>query len=55
MARPRLDPEQRKVKVTIRLDREVLEFFRASGRGWQTRIAEVLARSINRIKRKATP
>lgn len=32
-----------KESVTIRLDPEVLNFFRKEGRGWQTRINEVLA------------
>jgi len=34
--RPRL--ENPKQQVTLRLDAEVLEKFRASGRGWQSRI-----------------
>ncbi len=32
----------RKVNQTLRLDREVLEAYRREGRGWQTRINEVL-------------
>ncbi len=32
-----------KTPVTLRLDPDVLERWRASGRGWQTRAAEVLA------------
>ncbi|MEX1166363.1 MAG: BrnA antitoxin family protein [Hydrogenophaga sp.] len=31
-----------KTQVTLRLDVEVVEKFRASGEGWQTRINEVL-------------
>lgn len=31
-----------KVQVTLRLDIEVVEKFRASGEGWQTRINEAL-------------
>ena len=31
-----------KIQVTLRLDVEVLEKFRASGDGWQTRINEAL-------------
>jgi uncharacterized protein (DUF4415 family) len=33
----------RKVAVSVRLAPEVLEFFRDSGEGWQTRINDVLA------------
>ena len=33
----------RKVHVNLRLDPRVLEFFRSAGRGWQTRMNEVLA------------
>ena len=31
-----------KVSTTVRLDPEVLEYFRAIGSGWQTRLNEVL-------------
>ncbi|MFI4964306.1 MAG: BrnA antitoxin family protein [Caulobacterales bacterium] len=31
-----------KEKVTLRLDAEVLQFFRAEGAGWQTRLNEAL-------------
>lgn len=42
MGRPlKVDP---KISVTLRLDREVVDRFRATGRGWQTRINEVLRR-----------
>jgi uncharacterized protein (DUF4415 family) len=34
--------EAPKVAVSIRLDRDVVERFRATGKGWQTRINEVL-------------
>ena len=30
------------VLTTVRFDAEVLEFFRATGKGWQTRMNEVL-------------
>ena len=36
-----------KAKVTLRLDRNVLEHFKATGRGWQTRINEVLKHLIS--------
>ena len=31
-----------KVSTTLRLDPEVLEYFREQGKGWQTRISEAL-------------
>ena len=34
-----------KVAVTLRLDRDVIERFRASGKGWQSRINEILRRA----------
>jgi uncharacterized protein (DUF4415 family) len=33
---------QRKASIAIRLDPEVLEFFKGTGLGWQTRINQVL-------------
>ena len=35
--------EQHKHPTTLRLDEDVLQRWRASGKGWQTRAAEVLA------------
>lgn len=35
-----------KVAVSIRLDSEVLAYFRASGRGWQSRINEALRKAV---------
>lgn len=37
-----------KVPVTLRLDPEVREFFRATGSGWQTRINDVLSAHVRR-------
>jgi uncharacterized protein (DUF4415 family) len=34
-----------KVSVTLRLDQDVVERFRASGKGWQSRINEILKRA----------
>ncbi len=31
-----------KVQTTLRLSREVVEFFRATGRGWQTKLDKAL-------------
>ena len=36
----------RKVPVSLRLDPEVLEHFRAGGQGWQTRINETLRAAL---------
>jgi|SRR4051812_33204900 uncharacterized protein (DUF4415 family) len=45
-----LEPKQ---QVTLRLSRDVIAFFKAGGRGWQTRIGEVLERQVERNKRKS--
>ena len=37
-----LKPTQKKQQITIRLDNDVLEWFRAQGRGYQTRINTLL-------------
>jgi len=34
-----------KLSVTLRLDREVVAYFKSGGKGWQTRINEVLRKS----------
>ena len=48
MPRPRGRPPKpdRKVQVTIRLDPDVLEAWRSTGPGWQTRMREVPRRAI---------
>lgn len=35
-----------KIQVTLRLDRDVVERFRATGSGWQTRINEALKKAV---------
>ncbi len=49
-------PEDRlnKVAVYIRLDREVLDYYKAGGRGYQTRINRDLRRLV-RSRRKPAP
>ena len=37
-----------KVPVTVRLEQHVVEFFRRSGPGWQTRMNDTLARFVAR-------
>jgi BrnA antitoxin of type II toxin-antitoxin system len=34
--------------VSLRLSKEVLDHFKATGRGWQTRIDETLKRAVNK-------
>ena len=43
VGRPKKDAP--KVAVNIRLDSEVLAYFRATGRGWQSRINEALRKA----------
>ena len=47
-SRGRPPKAQTKVPVTIRLDAKIVRAFRATGRGWQTRINDILARSLRR-------
>ena len=37
-----------KLQITLRLSPEVLAYFRKQGRGWQTRVNEVLSRYVKR-------
>ena len=43
-----IPPRPTKERVNIRLDREVLDFFRAGGAGYQSRINEVLKVFVRR-------
>jgi uncharacterized protein (DUF4415 family) len=40
--------------VTVRLDPQIVEFFRAGGRGWQTRMNDALAEYVSK-RRRARP
>jgi uncharacterized protein (DUF4415 family) len=40
--------EKPKMPVTMRLDANVVEFFRSTGAGWQTRISALLAAHVKR-------
>ncbi len=44
MGRPRSNNP--KVSTTIRLSPEVVEYFKAGGKGWQTRVDEVLKKYV---------
>jgi len=44
-----------KQMVSLRLDVDVLERFRATGKGWQTRVAELLAAHAPRRRRATKP
>lgn len=46
--RPKL--ERPKVQVTLRLDADIVDAFRAEGSGWQSRINETLSRSLRKKK-----
>ena len=47
--RPRA--ERRKMPVTIRLDPDIIEAFKATGSGWQTRMNEALRRAVRDLPR----
>lgn len=42
-----------KLQTTVRFDRDVIEYFRGTGPGWQTRMNETLRREVERQKRQA--
>jgi uncharacterized protein (DUF4415 family) len=42
-----------KIPITLRLDPQIVNFFRASGRGWQTRMNDALAVYVSRKPRSA--
>lgn len=52
MPRPVGRPKAQVVKrsVTIRMDEDVVNYFKASGPGWQTRMHEVLAREARKSR-----
>ena len=50
---PQKAPTKR--SVTIRLSESVLEHFKAGGRGWQTRIDDVLVEHVEKAQRKRRP
>src|SRR5262245_18921208 len=43
----------RKVMVSIRLDPAIVERFRATGKGWQGRMNDTLAKHLPRVRRTA--
>jgi uncharacterized protein (DUF4415 family) len=47
--RPPIGDEAKK-QVTLRLPPEVIEHFRASGKGWQSRIGDLLARHVAEVR-----
>jgi uncharacterized protein (DUF4415 family) len=51
--RGRPKAEQPKRSVTMRLDAEVVDYFKSTGPGWQTRINDLLAREIRKKRRAA--
>ena len=40
--RPPMEPDERKEQIALRVDRDVLAWYRAQGAGWQTRMTKVL-------------
>jgi uncharacterized protein (DUF4415 family) len=40
--RPAKAPEERKEQIALRVDKDVIEWYRAQGSGWQTRMNAVL-------------
>jgi uncharacterized protein (DUF4415 family) len=46
--RPAIAEAARKQAVNIRLDREVIDYFKSDGPGWQTRLNDFLAAQVKR-------
>ena len=46
-------PGYGKKQLTVRFDRDVVEFFKQGGRGYQTRMNAVLRAYMNAVKRSA--
>lgn len=44
-----------KEPIKLRLDREVLSHFRRTGKGWQSRINDILLRVARRRRKSASP
>ncbi len=44
---PKADP---KTQVTLRLDADVVQHFKADGAGWQTRINAALKRAVEKVR-----
>lgn len=42
-----------KVSITVRLDPVVVEHFRSSGDGWQTRLNDTLVQVVSREQRRS--
>jgi uncharacterized protein (DUF4415 family) len=42
-----------KVQTTIRLDPDIVAHFKQQGRGWQSRINDVLRRVVDRSRKKS--
>jgi uncharacterized protein (DUF4415 family) len=49
--RGRPKAEQPKQSVTIRLDSEVVDYFKSTGPGWQTRINDLLVKEAHKKRR----
>jgi uncharacterized protein (DUF4415 family) len=54
LSRPRGRPKKpdAKMHINIRLSPQVLDFFRATGPGWQTRVDEVLRQWVSRHRKE---
>ena len=55
MKRGRPRSAEPKEHVNLRLSPRVLNHFRAGGRGWQTRISDVLERHVTRARDRRVP
>jgi len=52
--RGRPKSQNKKLLVSVRYSREVVEYFKSTGEGWQSRMDKVLLRHVTRHSRRAS-
>lgn len=53
--RPKKDDHERKEQIALRVDADVLAWYRAQGTGWQTRMNAVLKAYCDAVQRQSRP
>jgi uncharacterized protein (DUF4415 family) len=48
--RPAMRAKERKIRTTLRLPPDVVEYFRSTGPRWQSRISETLSQHVERAR-----
>ncbi len=53
VVRKNLKPVKPKKQITLRIDNDVIEFFKSQGKGYQTRINQLLRAYMEEVKKTA--